>query len=361
MRIVVAGGGTAGHIFPALAIIKLLNKDDKVLYIGTEHGMEAKLVRDDGIDFASIVAKGILGKGVFTKVQGSLVAAQGVTQALFHLRRFRPDVVLGTGGYVSGPVVLAAKMLGIKTAIQEQNAFPGFTNRTLSHIVDGIFLPFSEAAKFFPKTVADKIVVTGNPLRPEIMQITRDEALQQLNLKETDKVVVVMGGSLGSEAINTAIAGFVATYEGPKIVLLWATGERYYDRFANTKGSAFVDVRASAFLPSLFCYAVADVVIARSGAMTITELTAKGLPAILVPSPNVAQNHQEVNARLLSDRGAAVLLLEKDLDSKVLVQHISGLLNTPTEREKMAVAALILGKPQAAEHILHQLRTLIGH
>jgi UDP-N-acetylglucosamine--N-acetylmuramyl-(pentapeptide) pyrophosphoryl-undecaprenol N-acetylglucosamine transferase len=349
VRVVLTGGGTGGHIYPALAIAAELRGAEAVGYLGTERGLEARVVPAAGIPFFAVPATGVLGKSPTAMVRGALAATAGVTRSSRILRQLRPDVVVGTGGYVTGPVGLAAALLGISLFVLEENARPGITNRMLARFARHVAVPWAEAAAGFPASVRTKVVVTGNPVRREVVSADRAAARTAFQLDPEAPVLLVVGGSQGAEAINTAIVALVRDRAvWPRgASLVWATGPRYYDAIVARLSPLPPWLHILPYLNDMpQAYAAADVVLARAGAMTVAEITARGVPAVLVPSPNVTGDHQTANARVLAERGAAVLLAEGRL--RDLGQEVTALLADPERREAMAVASRALGRPDAA-------------
>lgn len=382
MRLLVAGGGTGGHIYPALSIIDAVRELEpklEVLYAGTAAGLEADLVPRAGLPFQAISARGVMGKSPLQAVAGVLTAARGVLESLSLVRQFRPDVALGTGGYVCGPVLLAAWLHGVPVAIQEQNAFPGMTNRLLSRLADVVFAPFPPGVPHFAK--ARRVVLTGNPVRREVIAADRTGARQALGLSADDRLLFVFGGSRGAARIHAAMAEALPELERRpalgRLRVLYVTGRDYHDGVLQVLGSrgvafrvvtddaegstagAFSNGTAVAVAPYLYhnerALAAADLALVRAGAMTVAELAALGLPAVIVPSPNVANNHQECNARVLSDAGAAVLVPDAQLTGDRLLHELERLLADPGELAAMAGRGRALGRPDAAAQIAREI------
>lgn len=349
-RVVLTGGGTGGHIYPALAIAAELAPGSVVGYLGTARGLESRVVPAAGIPFFAVPARGVLGKSPSAMVRGVLAAASGLGRAWRILGRLRPDVVVGTGGYVTGPVGLAAAMRGIPLCILEENAHPGITNRLLARVARHIAVPWAEAAAGFPPSARNKVVVTGNPVRREVVTAQRGASRAMFSLGAASTVLLVVGGSQGAQALNEAVLSLV---QGSGMwpagaELVWVTGPRYHAGVLARLGDKappwchVIDYLQD--MPS--AYAAADVVVARAGAMTVAEITARGVPAVLVPSPNVTGDHQTANARVLAERGAGVLLPEGSLDGLGAV--VRDLLSDGARRQAMAQACRALGRPDAA-------------
>ncbi|NPV71620.1 MAG: undecaprenyldiphospho-muramoylpentapeptide beta-N-acetylglucosaminyltransferase [Firmicutes bacterium] len=357
MRIVLTGGGTGGHVYPALAVAQALRAAEpsvSITYVGTGRGIERELAAKNGIEFRAISARGILGKSPVAALAGVMAAGRGVLEAMALLRGIRPSCVLGTGGYVSGPVVLAAATLGIPRAIQEQNAIAGFTNRLLGHVVQGVFLGFEDAAKEFPR---HKVRVTGNPVRGEISSAGRDSSLKILELDPSKKTLFILGGSRGARSIVDAGLRLSRGGLGDDVQVLFVTGNDYYGAAARAAGAGITPGRAgnTILIPYIHnvenALACADLAVCRAGGMTVAELAAAGVPAVLVPSPNVANNHQEWNARALERKGGAVVVLEGERFVDRVEDTVRGLLADPTRLESMKRAARAAGRPGAAREI----------
>ncbi len=364
MRLLISGGGTGGHIYPALAIVralKTLDSDLQVLYVGTRRGLEADLVTREGLAFEAIDAAGVMRKTPWQAARGTWLAARGLSQSLGLVRRFHPDVAVGTGGYVSGPVILAAWLLGVRTAIQEQNAIPGFTNRVLARLVDRVFLPFPEARRHFGRRARTR--VTGNPLRPEVLSTRTEDARRRLGIAAASQVLFVFGGSRGAESIHRAMPeALAALLRRPSLLVLYVTGQAYHAEVLarlRERGLVRGELRVMPYLHEVAdALAAADLAVVRAGAMTVSELLARGLPAIVVPSPNVANNHQEANARVLQRAGAAMVIRDARLTGPGLAAAVEELLDDPQRRARMAEAARVLGRPDAGDLIAREILTL---
>jgi len=369
LRVIIAGGGTGGHIYPALAIaegIKRRHPDADLLYVGTSRGLETEIVPRTGLPFHAIPAAGLKRGLSPTNLAAVLRAGRGLGASLSLMRRFRPQVVVGTGGYVCGPVVLAAALRGIKTLIHEQNALPGLTNRMLSRYASRTAVTFVEAAGHFPARA--RIILTGLPVRPEILNTRREQARRHLGIPDHAFVLLSFGGSRGARSLNQAMIPVVQAFrEHPGVRLFHATGTAGYDEFAPLlKGTGSTAkapgniVVAPYFHEIAALLGAADLVICRSGASTIAELTALGLPSILVPYPFATGNHQEYNARALSERGAAVLILDRELTGQGLLAAVAALWNDPRKLAAMRQASKALGKPRALDSILDIIEKLAG-
>lgn len=361
MKVVVSGGGTGGHIYPALALIREIQKENgnaEFLYIGTEKGLESKLVPRENIPFKSIHITGFKRKLSFENVKTIMRFMKGVSRSKAILKDFQADVVIGTGGYVCGPVVYAASKLGIPTIIHEQNSVPGLTNKFLSRYVDRIAVCFSEAKSFFPE---EKVVMTGNPRASEVLNQDGIKGRLSAGLNLTDPVVLIVGGSRGARPINDAVVQSLMELGNRPYQILYVTGEVHYEKVkkeVELSGSS-KNVVVKPFVHNMpQVLAGTDLTVARAGATTLAELTSLGIPSILIPSPYVTNNHQEKNARSLSDHGAAELLLEKDLTRDTLLESIDRILLNESRLQEMKQAAKKLGIPDSAQRLYRLMQEL---
>ncbi|MHB0884293.1 MAG: undecaprenyldiphospho-muramoylpentapeptide beta-N-acetylglucosaminyltransferase [Bacillota bacterium] len=367
MRTLIAGGGTGGHVNPALAIARALVEQDpkgEILYVGTREGLEADLVPRAGLAFATIDVRGILRKSAAERVTGVAKAAGACLQAARIIQRFRPDVVVGTGGYVCGPVVLMGAVSGLPTLIQEQNVFPGLTNRLLAPFVSRIAVPFDDARRYF--ATPGKVVVTGNPIRSEILDRKRPEALAAMGLDPERRTLLVFGGSRGAETINRAmIEALPKLLTRGDLQVILATGTTHHQATVEAMTRSGFDPAAQrnlVLVPYLYnqdaALACADLAVTRAGGITVAELTAMGIPAILVPSPNVTHNHQEYNAQALASRGAAIIIPDAALTGEAVAGQILALFDDPSRLAAMAKAAREMGRPSAAAEIGREIKSI---
>ena len=354
MRIIFAGGGTAGHINPALAIAGQLREDNEILFVGTLKGMESTLVPREGFDIKYIDVTGFKRKISFQNVKAVLLAVRAIAQSKKIIRDFKPDIVVGTGGYVAGPVLYAAARMKIPTLIHEQNVFAGFTSKILQRFVDIVAISFKESEKYFDK--AKKLVHTGNILRRELFDVTKRQARDRLGL-DSAPMVLAFGGSLGAGGFNDAVADFIRETAG-KYNVLFSTGERYYTEEIKELNSGRVKVEK--YIHNMHeAMNAADIVIARAGAITVSELTALGKPSVLVPSPNVTDNHQEYNARALEKVGAAVVLLEHEVEGGTLTKAVNDLMENEVRLAEMEEAARDMGIKDGAEKVVELIMGLV--
>jgi UDP-N-acetylglucosamine--N-acetylmuramyl-(pentapeptide) pyrophosphoryl-undecaprenol N-acetylglucosamine transferase len=362
MKIVVSGGGTGGHIYPALALIREIQKKSKTtefLYIGTENGLESQIVPRENILFKKIHITGFKRKLSFENVKTVYRFLKGVMDSKKILNEFKPDVVIGTGGYVCGPVVYAASKLGIPTVIHEQNSVPGLTNKFLSRYVDKIAICFDAARDYFP---ASKVEFTGNPRATEVLGNDSIKGRLSVGLKTTLPAVLIVGGSRGAKPINEAVIKSLSELGQKPYQILYVTGEVHYQHVqkeVDLVGNP-VNVKIKPFIHNMpEVLAGIDLVVARAGATTLAELTSLGIPSILIPSPYVTNNHQEKNARALSEKGAAVLVLEKDLTGKILVEKIDQILLHKEKLLEMKTQSKALGVPNAANQLYKLMEHLV--
>ncbi len=358
MRVLITGGGTGGHINPALAIaqkVKEVNNDNEILYVGTKEGMESDLVPKQGFDFKTVDARFLQRKLSIENMITLAISAKGVIQSMGIIRDFKPDIVVGTGGYVCGPVVLAAAIKGIPTMIHEQNVFPGITNRLLSKFVNKIAISFEEAGKYFKQK--DKLVLVGNPVRKEIVEANRDESRKKYKLKNDEIFIYSFGGSGGQKSLNDAIIDVIKNIKNrEKIKLLHVTGKRLKDDFNEALKLNNLEIPSNVTVVDYMYDAPAalsasDLVIGSAGAITIAEITKIGIPSILIPKTYTAENHQEYNARALERKGAAIVILESELEDKKLISTIDKIISDSNELPAMSLNSKKLGELDAEEEM----------
>lgn len=367
MRVVLSGGGTGGHIYPAVAVARQLEAEEEnteILYIGGTRGLESKLVPQEKISFKAIDITGFRRKLSLDNVKTVIRFLKGVKASKEMLREFKPDVVIGTGGYVCGPVVYAASKLGIPTLIHEQNAIPGLTNKFLSRYADVVAVSFSGTESSFPGS--KRVIYTGNPRATTVTKANPQRGYASLGIAEGSTVVLVVGGSRGAKAINQAMiemAPFVG--KGNGVHYVYVTGEPYFEETRKVLRQKLGGLpNGLHVLPYIHnmpeVLACTSLIINRAGASFIAEITAIGIPSILIPSPNVTNNHQEANARQLEGEGAAVVILEKDLSGKALHGAVQSIIGNEDLRQRMSKNSLRLGKRDSAGVITNELRRLIS-
>ena len=362
MRIVMTGGGTGGHIYPALAIadkFRELYPDTEVLYVGDKNCMESTIVPGAGYEFRDVPAEEVNRGNFLLLAKTGVKNIAGIYQAREILKDFGPDAVIGTGGFVSFPVLYAAHTLGIKCYFHEQNAFPGLANRMLEKYASRVFLGFRSASGFFRQP--EKHIVTGNPVRGAFFGNDRAGAREKLGISEDAFVILSFGGSLGAETINDVMYDVMKQVNGEdRIVLLFGTGRAYYDKLmekVEDDGLEIKDnVRIMPYIDNMTeCLAACDIVVSRSGALTVAETCTCGRASVLVPSPNVTGNHQYYNAKEVADQGGAILIEEKDFTFDRMMPLIVKLLNEPWEVEKMGEKAAEMAGQDAALAICEKI------
>jgi UDP-N-acetylglucosamine--N-acetylmuramyl-(pentapeptide) pyrophosphoryl-undecaprenol N-acetylglucosamine transferase len=352
VRVILAGGGTGGHLFPGLAVAREFERRDsttEILFIGTTQGIEFRVLPKEGFSLETLPVRGIKGRGL----RGWLDASYGVPASLSRswsiIRKFRPDCVIGLGGYASGPVLLAAKLAGIRCAIMEQNLRPGFTNKLLGRWAHRVFTSYAATAEFFPGARA---IQTGNPVRWQKLPA----------LAKRDKFsLLVFGGSAGARRINYAWVEALKNLADLKdeLFIMHQTGPLDYAAIKDVYVTLPFDAEVTAFIDAMDeAYARADLIVCRAGATTVAELTAFGKAAILVPYPYAIYDHQRGNAQALQDQGAAEMILDQDLNGQILAEKIRGYLADRARIARMAAAARAVGRPDAAARIVDECYAL---
>ncbi|WP_019909319.1 undecaprenyldiphospho-muramoylpentapeptide beta-N-acetylglucosaminyltransferase [Paenibacillus sp. HW567] len=365
MRIVLSGGGTGGHIYPAVAVARQLEAEEEnssFLYIGGKRGLESKLVPQENLPFKSIDITGFRRKLSIDNVKTVMRFLKGVKASKEMLREFKPDVVIGTGGYVCGPVVYAASKLGIPTLIHEQNAIPGLTNRFLSRYADTVAVSFEGTESAFPG--GKNVIYTGNPRATTVTTANPQRGFASLGIPEGSTVVLMVGGSGGARAINQAMIEMAPlVVKGNSVHYVYVTGESYFEETRKALRQKLGGVpNWLHLLPYVHnmpeVLACTSLIVNRAGASFLAEITALGIPSILIPSPNVTNNHQEANARQLEREGAAAVLLEKDLNGQSLMEAVQKIIGAESVRSQMSEASRRLGKRDAAALVVTELRRL---
>ncbi len=355
MRLLLAGGGTGGHLFPAVALAETLKRQDtsaQILFVGTRNGLEYRVLPKLGWDLETVNISAFTGKGMITKVVVMAKLCQSIMQGRTILKRFRPDAVIGVGGYASAPLVIAARTLKLPVLLHEQNAIPGLTNKILARWADRVCVAFDQTVAEFSGI---RTVVTGNPLRTGI-----SDSPQKSGQPPT---LLVFGGSRGARALNEAICAALPLLlkMHPDLRLIHQTGDEDLARVQSLYAAAgCLNATVTAFIDDMSAvYQQADLVVCRAGATTIAELTASGRPSIVIPYPFAAGDHQKANARALVDKQAAIMLEQTELSADVLAETVHRLLADREQLQAMAKAARQLGKSDAAETILHICREMI--
>jgi UDP-N-acetylglucosamine--N-acetylmuramyl-(pentapeptide) pyrophosphoryl-undecaprenol N-acetylglucosamine transferase len=352
MRVILAGGGTGGHLFPGLAVAREFQIRDamtEILFIGTSQGIEARVLPQEGFPLEVLSIHGLKGRGLRGAVEALYGIPASLLRSLSIIGRFRPQVVIGLGGYSSGPFLLAAKIKGIRCAIMEQNLQPGFTNKILARLVDRVFTSYPESANFMPGA---RVVETGNPVRwrklPEIQ-------------KSQKFTLLIFGGSLGAHRINVAVLDALPKLSdmSAQLRLIHQTGQADFSMVKSAYAALPFEADVRPFIEKMDeAYAAADLVLCRAGATTVAELTAFGKAAILVPFPYAIYDHQRANAQALEDRGAAEMILDRDLTGDTLAARIRSLATTPSKIQTIAAAARNLGRLEAAARIVDECYAL---
>lgn len=372
MKVLFTCGGTAGHINPGLALARMFRDRDgaEVLFAGADGGMEEGLIPREGFPIRTVTISSFYRSMSLSGIKHNLKTAKNLVtsrgQAAKILDEFQPDLVVGTGGYASYPVVKAAAKRGIPTAVHESNAYPGLTTKTLAKVVDKVMVGFEESKSYYPDP--SKVEVTGTPVRGDFFSLSREEAREVLGFRDNKPVVLTTWGSLGAQVMNDHMVDFVVREcrAGQPFHHIYGVGQRYYSRVLeklteqgiDLKDYPMVDVREYIYdMPA--CMAAADVVLSRAGASTISEISAIAKPSILVPSPNVTANHQEKNARVLSEQGGAVLMLEPDCTGDKLFEQVTEMLAHPDELKAMSTALGKLSVTDANERIYQVLKGLL--
>lgn len=362
-RVIISGGGTGGHIFPAISIADALRRkypEVDILFIGAIGRMEMSRVPEAGYRILGLPVEGFSRERIWRNVRVVKNYLISLLRARRIIKGFAPDIVIGVGGYASAPTLKAAQRLGIPTLIQEQNSYAGVTNKYLSRGAHRICVAYPEMERFFPE---DKIVHTGNPIRPEIecLQVSREDARSYFGMREGNyPVVLILGGSLGAKTINESIREHLADWERSGTGLIWQTGKGYEAEAREALEGYNGEVYCSAFIDRMDCaYTLADLVVSRAGASSISELCHLGKPAILVPSPNVAEDHQTKNARALYDRGAALLIPDAEARERLSREAIALVHNTEVLAHFSSnIRALAEGN--SAGKIVQELEAILG-
>jgi UDP-N-acetylglucosamine--N-acetylmuramyl-(pentapeptide) pyrophosphoryl-undecaprenol N-acetylglucosamine transferase len=353
MRVILAGGGTGGHLFPGLAVAREFQRRDsmaEILFVGTEQGIEFKVLPREGFKLETLPVKGLKGRGIRGLLDALWGVPAGVFRSLSIIRNFRPELVIGLGGYASGPLVVAGKLRALRCAIMEQNLRPGFTNKFLARLVDRVFTSYPESAVYFARA---KVVESGNPVRWR--KLPRVE-------KSAKFVLLIFGGSAGARRINFAVVDALKqlTDLAPELRLIHQTGPADFAAIEQGYGNLPFEAEVLPFIENMDeAYARADLVVCRAGATTVAELTAFGKPAILVPYPYAIYDHQRWNAEALRDRQAAEMIFDRDLSGEVLARRIRAYVADRPQVERMAIAARAIGRPEAAARVVDECYRLV--
>jgi UDP-N-acetylglucosamine--N-acetylmuramyl-(pentapeptide) pyrophosphoryl-undecaprenol N-acetylglucosamine transferase len=358
VRVIIAGGGTGGHLFPGIVIARELKKrldEIHIVFVTGKRKMEREILLKAGFEARSIDVEGVLGKGLLPRLRALVKVLISSAQSLSIIRELRPHLIVGVGGYPSGPVCLVAWFLRIPTAIHEQNSFPGLTNRILAPLVKKVFISFGETRKYLKRS---DLFLSGNPIRDDLIHLPRFPGRGNGRF-----VILVMGGSQGARAINSAVVAALKELKtaGLSPFVIHQTGREDLGRVTHDYRTLGIEGEVKAFIDDMAsAYARADLVVCRAGATTIAELAALGKPAILVPFPYAVHKHQDINARALVATGGADMITEGDLTGKALAGRIRKYMEDRGELKRMSSLALRAGMPKAGEVIAEQVMELIG-
>jgi len=364
LKVIISGGGTGGHIYPGISLaceIKGRDTNNDILFVGTERGLESKLIPREGFKIKKIKAQGIKRKICFENLTAIVIFLISLFQSYKIIKNYKPNIVIGTGGYVSGSVVLMAAISGIPTFVHEQNVIPGITNKFLSRITKTTFLSFRQSKEYFSNKA--KLIFTGNPLRFKNIKQGTDKDYKKFNLDSSRKTILVLGGSKGAASINRVVLGGIDLIK--EVIkndwqVLLISGQDDYDSIKKMLKENHKIFSVESYLHDIEkAYSLADLIICRAGATTLAEIAAYGLPAILIPYPYATHNHQEVNARIFTEKRAAILILEKDLSDKKLAQVLLDILKDKNRLEMMAKKSRELGNKNSAKKIVDYISDYI--
>lgn len=357
-KFILSGGGTGGHIYPAIAIANELKSqfpDAEFLFVGAQDKMEMQKVPQAGYEIKGLWIAGLQRKLTLQNMMFPLKLAASLLESRRIIKKFKPNVVIGTGGFASGPLLQAAGSAGIPTVIQEQNSFPGITNKLLSKKANAICVAYENLEHFFPK---EKIVFTGNPVRQDLIDIDskREEAIAFYGLDPNKKTLLVLGGSLGARRINQLIEKELQDFLSQDVQIIWQCGKLYFEDYKKYNQQ---NVRVVDFIERMdFVYAAADVIISRAGASSVSELCIVGKPVIFIPSPNVAEDHQTKNAQAIVDAKGAILLKESELESQFSIVF-EALLKDQGKQNQLSENIKKLAKPNAVKVIVDEIKKLL--
>lgn len=362
-RLIISGGGTGGHIFPAVAIaneFKERHPDAQILFVGAKGRMEMTRIPEAGYKIIGLWISGIQRKMTWSNVLFPVKLVVSYIRAISIVRKFKPHAVIGTGGYASGPIMMAATRFKIPSVIQEQNSFAGLANKQVAGKVSKVCVAYDGMEKYFPK---DKIVITGNPVRKDILSIDakREKALGHFGFDANKRTLLIIGGSLGAKTINEAIIKGIEKLVDAQIQIIWQTGRGYYDIYKSQLGKYDLRrIRVQDFVKEMdLAYAASDVVVSRSGALAVSEICIAKKPVILVPSPNVSEDHQTKNAKALVDKGAALMILDREAGAKLIDEALK-LLFDQQLATKLSENISKLARPDATTSIVNEIEKLIG-
>ncbi|HEY2925156.1 MAG TPA: undecaprenyldiphospho-muramoylpentapeptide beta-N-acetylglucosaminyltransferase [Candidatus Eisenbacteria bacterium] len=362
IRVLIAAGGTGGHLYPGIAIAEewmRTHPDSKVVFVGTNRGPETKAVPRAGFELQTIAARGLPRRPGLGWFRAAFGLARGLAQSFRLIVDLKPHVVVGTGSYVSAPVILVARLFGIPVIIQEQNSIPGATNRWLNLVATEVHISFLESRGYFRRK--NNLRVSGNPIRRSLLQQDRSSAYEVFGLDPEKRTLFVFGGSRGASSINRAMEGALEHLKQmPSLQVIWQTGAEDFEAMQSRFRSFPIKIRVFAYLEAIEkAYAVADIAVCRAGAMTIAELTACGIASILVPYPHATRDHQTHNARGLVDRDAALVIADKDLTPETLAKKIESLLRDEPRLRRLGRNARAFARVDAAQRIARSMEALV--
>ncbi|RZJ35865.1 MAG: undecaprenyldiphospho-muramoylpentapeptide beta-N-acetylglucosaminyltransferase [Flavobacterium sp.] len=357
-KFILSGGGTGGHIYPAIAIADGLKRrfpDAEFLFVGASDRMEMQKVPQAGYKIVGLWIAGLQRKLTVDNLLFPVKLSVSLLKAISIVKKFKPDVVIGTGGFASGPLLQAANLSGIPTVIQEQNSYPGITNKMLAKKANRICVAYDGLERFFPK---GKIALTGNPVRRDLVEISdnRSEAISHYKLDPNKKTLLILGGSLGARRINQLVAKELVNISALGVQVIWQCGKLYYNEYEKFASS---DVQVVAFIERMdLVYAAADFIISRAGASSVSELCLIGKPVVFIPSPNVAEDHQTKNAKAIVDKKGAIMLSESELDSK-FATTFSNLVQNEKLQQELSQNIKRMAMPNATEEIVEEIIKLL--
>lgn len=370
-RFIISGGGTGGHIYPAIAIanqLKLQFPDAEFLFVGAKDKMEMQKVPQAGYPIKGLWIAGLQRKLTLKNLLFPIKLASSLLKSFQILKQFKPDVVIGTGGFASGAVLKVANVLGIPTVVQEQNSYPGITNKLLAKKAKVICVAYENLELFFPK---EKMKLTGNPVRQDLISVEnkREEAITHFNLDKSKKTLLVLGGSLGARRINQLIAKEIEFLKQLNLQIIWQCGKLYFEEYktfqnqdnkpTNNNQQQSTDIQVVSFMDRMdLVYAAADFIISRSGASSVSELCIVGKPTLFIPSPNVAEDHQTKNAKAISEKKGAILIKESDLDNE-FESVLKDLVTNEEKQKELSQNIKKLALPNATKNIVEEIVKLI--
>lgn len=363
MKVIVSGGGTGGHIYPALAVINEIKRREsnaEFLYIGSEKGLEKDIVEKEGITFSAVDISGFKRKISFENINTVIKFLKSVNDSKKLIKNFKPDIVIGTGGFVCGPVLYAASKLKIPTVVHEQNVIPGLTNKFLSKYVDIIAISFNGSKKYFESH--KNVVLTGNPRATEVVKADDNIGYKFLNISSDKKVILIFGGSRGAKSINNSFLEMVHMLKNYRDYhFIFVTGTVHYDSIIeDLKDKKLINIENVSIYPYLYnmpeILKITNLNVSRAGASTLAEVTALGIPSILIPSPYVTNNHQEKNAKWIEEQGAGKMIKEEELNGEILLKSIQEVIQN---NEKYSLNAKKIGIPNSASTFYSEIERLL--